>query len=301
MSTIRNGSGRVSLDELKVIKLYRAFCTVAELALDRGFTIKKPEILRPKNEDASFVIDYPTFRKAFVAVETVSAPGGSEIPSTASSAPNAVAAAHTTCVEKVDREALRFQCKTRAVSSTASTSHAEVDEAEVAVKKSGKKEKRSDDARDKGGFMVFFQHEDSLTIASILHMRTKAIKKLGMGAHMLIVAQNRVQAALRKEAEELASRIDETTGERIMSIQLMEEDELVYNPTRHETVPKHIPLTPQEAEAMLKEKALQAAQLPRILKDDPIVQYYGLERGRVVRIERNSEQSGSYEMFRVVT
>lgn len=294
-----SGGGRLSLDELKIIKLYRVFCTVAELALDRGFTIKKPEMLRPKNDDPGFVVDYPTFRKAFVTVETVTAPGGGEIPSAAA----ASEPSSTHIAEKVDREALRFQCKPRAASSTAVLSEVQVESAESKGKKKDKKSSRHEDGEphEKGGFMVFFQIEDTLNMGSILSMRSKAIKKLGMGAQMLVVAQSRIPAALRKEAEELASRIDETTGERIMSIQLMEEDDLVYNPTRHETVPKHIPLTLQEAEAMMKTMALQAAQLPRIVKDDPIVQYYGLERGRVLRIERNSEHSGPYEMFRVVT
>ncbi|GAU42946.1 hypothetical protein TSUD_142830 [Trifolium subterraneum] len=117
------------------------------------------------------------------------------------------------------------------------------------------------------------------------------------------------------------------------------EADLIVNITRHERVPEHQVLTNAEKKALLKrfsipaiclswnllklmtrpEKppgtgailicsaahltatgSLRAATLPRILINDPIARYYGLNRGQVVRIIRPSETAGRYITYRFV-
>lgn len=268
-----------SHDELRIIKLYRVFCTIASMAVDRGFTIKKPEIMRNINDNPEYVIDFPTFRKLFVTTEACDAPGGGE---------NVAGVATATLVEKANREAMRFQCKPRKIDTPGASSSTAVD-------------KTDDGQTDKGGLMVFFSPEEHITANGVLHIRAKAVKKMGTGSAVVIVCQNKVFPSVRREIEELSGRLDETTGERLLSIQLVEEDDFTFNPTRHDTVPKHRPLQQAEAEAFLKSRSLQAAQLPRIRKEDPISQYFGLERGQIVCIDRPCDYSDSYEMYRVVT
>ena len=83
-------------------------------------------------------------------------------------------------------------------------------------------------------------------------------------------------------------------------IELFHEGELMFNVTKHELVPKHIPLSVEEKKEMLRTFKLRDAQLPRISATDPISRYFGLSRGMVFKIVRPSETAGEYVTYRLV-
>lgn len=91
------------------------------------------------------------------------------------------------------------------------------------------------------------------------------------------------------------------SAKRVMKIEEFHESELVVNITHHDRVPKHIPLTAKEKKKLLLRYTMKDTQLlPRILITDPVAKYFGLNKGDIVMIIRESETIGRYTTYRVV-
>lgn len=82
-------------------------------------------------------------------------------------------------------------------------------------------------------------------------------------------------------------------------LEAFEEKDLIVNITEHELVPKHIILSNEDKEQLLKKYKLTQNQLPKILLGDPISKYLGLKRYQVVKIVRPSETAGKYITYRI--
>lgn len=77
--------------------------------------------------------------------------------------------------------------------------------------------------------------------------------------------------------------------------------EFIIDPVNHFLTPKHVPLSTEEKEIFLKEYNIKPRDIPRIEKIDPIVRYYNLQVGDVVKIIRPSIASGESVAYRIVT
>lgn len=78
-------------------------------------------------------------------------------------------------------------------------------------------------------------------------------------------------------------------------------DKLLVNITKHKLVPKHELIEPCEVERILKKFSIASKnQLPVILKEDPISQYFGYPTGAVCKVTRTSATAGEYVSYRYV-
>ncbi|WP_304124094.1 DNA-directed RNA polymerase subunit H [Methanosphaera cuniculi] len=69
---------------------------------------------------------------------------------------------------------------------------------------------------------------------------------------------------------------------------------------KHDLVPEHTILTPEEADAVLEELDVRIDQIPKILPTDPVVKAIDAKLGDVLKITRKSMTAGVFTSYRVV-
>jgi DNA-directed RNA polymerase subunit H len=79
-----------------------------------------------------------------------------------------------------------------------------------------------------------------------------------------------------------------------------EEKEPSYDVFKHELVPKHVLLGPDEAKQVLEQYHIKAFQLPYIKSTDPAVRKIGAKPGDIVRVIRTSQTAGESDFYRYV-
>ena len=113
--------------------------------------------------------------------------------------------------------------------------------------------------------------------------------QLAQGGDLIIVTRNKPNSALQK------------ISRTFKGMQIFWVKNLVVNITKHSLNPKFIPLQEEEVEALLKKYKLTSRfQLPVMLKDDPVSQYFGFKSGTVCQVVRKSVSSGEHNSYRCV-
>ncbi|KAG2175101.1 hypothetical protein INT44_007579 [Umbelopsis vinacea] len=145
---------------------------------------------------------------------------------------------------------------------------------------------KKDDPADQ--LLVFFPKDKSVGVKPIRkyveRMLTQNIPK------GIIIFQQTMTSSANKVIQGMSAKYH---------LESFQEAELLVNITQHVLVPIHIVLSQEEKLALLKRYRLKETQLPRIQQTDPVARYYGLKRGQVVKIMRNSETSGRYVSYRL--
>ena len=146
-------------------------------------------------------------------------------------------------------------------------------------------------ARDKAGGLVLF-----LCIPTSTNVRTKhisAFQKIlaNAGAKRgIVIARGRYVKDARIRARK--------PGE--VKIELIPKEFPTFNIFKHELVPEHRILSPEEAEEVLKRYKVEPHQLPWIRATDPAVIAIGAEPGDIIEIKRKSETAGEAIFYRYV-
>ena len=140
---------------------------------------------------------------------------------------------------------------------------------------------------DSSRMMVFFNAEEKLgtkqTESLVDTMKEKGVRR------GIVVCHGEITKAVFTSASRAG-----------VELEFFRESELITNITKHQLVPTHVVLSPEEKKALLDKYHLKDVQLPRILRDDAVARYYGLKHGDVVKIIRKSETAGRYVTYRIV-
>ena len=91
-----------------------------------------------------------------------------------------------------------------------------------------------------------------------------------------------------------------TTLMNVPNTEVFIEPFLMINLVEHIDSPKYEVLSDKEIEELQQSYMLQKKEIPKILTSDPVVSYFNLKRGQVIRIIRPSEQSGFAVAYRIV-
>lgn len=96
------------------------------------------------------------------------------------------------------------------------------------------------------------------------------------------------------------ARYDKILQKKGGTLQYFHLKNLLFNPTKHQLVPKHTKLTPEEVTEVMDKYLIKGKiQMPYILHNDVIAKWLGLKQGDVVKIERLNENSGVSYYYRV--
>lgn len=85
-----------------------------------------------------------------------------------------------------------------------------------------------------------------------------------------------------------------------LNVQVFSENELSFNITKHELVPKHELLSTKDRNDLVRKYRASLRNFPLMLSSDPVARYYGALPGTMFKITRKSPTAGEYVLYRVV-
>lgn len=286
-----------SIEEFKVIRLFRAYNTCIQMCLDRGYRICRPSAVAnalSSSNGNKREIDYELFLSEFVI-----RPGATVAPRDKKRA-KTDRADGSDSEEEEDRDAWQLARARAAATASAQWMALRYRMTLVCARPaavSGAEETPAARKARRNALLVFFSDTPTLQVKEVRELRDIALQR---AASAMVIVSAKIPSLALREMKELSGRLDLGSGQEMLLLQGFEEDALSVNVAEHATSSTHVAMTPEETQAFLTERKLNISQLPRIMESDPIVRYLGLQRGQVVRIVRQSENSGPYDMYRQV-
>jgi DNA-directed RNA polymerase I, II, and III subunit RPABC1 len=142
----------------------------------------------------------------------------------------------------------------------------------------------------KMAYVVFILDSKSFSKKDLVALKATIDEKYPKNEMTVIIVQDKQTPQIAKELQN-----DEYKLYEIFSMK-----NLMFNITHHEIVPKHILLTQEEADQILKQYQTTRAQLPKLLTTDPVAKYYGMKAGDVCKIIRQSPMTGESYYYRIL-
>lgn len=123
--------------------------------------------------------------------------------------------------------------------------------------------------------------------------RKETVLTVAIQPYIALIQEHIPDLAILIGAARLSKQADRFITDNLIRFrtrrQFFHELELAYNPTYHVDVPRHELLSPEEAQAKLREMKTSAAYIPLMKSNDPIAKYYGWIAGNLIRIHRDDQ------------
>lgn len=119
---------------------------------------------------------------------------------------------------------------------------------------------------------------DLITILDMIETKKSTLKRY------IIISENNASSDLRKQIANIESRNMYGMIANSIRIEVFIYDSLSFNPSRHVLVPKHVILSDEEKEILLKQ--IRVEDLPIIDEGEVMCRYLGAERDQIIKIYR---------------
>ncbi len=134
--------------------------------------------------------------------------------------------------------------------------------------------------------LIIFFPEDIKVGVNIIRDYIKDMEKDGIKNAIIIVKEIPTTFFQKK--------INETQG-----IEYFIEKDLIFNILEHELVPKHVLISQEEKIELFLKYGMKEKELQRISKDDPVSKRFGVKKGDIFKIIRNTN-NGEEIAYRIV-
>ena len=138
--------------------------------------------------------------------------------------------------------------------------------------------------------------DGSIVMIKIIHQKVQGIAKIpAVKDYLTSYKYNHKIFVFDSISEKAKSTLSENPHTEVFN-----EPFLMINLVDHIDSPKYEVLTEDEAKEVLDSYIFKKKEIPKILTSDPVVDYFNLKRGDIIRVIRPSEQSGKNVAYRIV-
>lgn len=142
----------------------------------------------------------------------------------------------------------------------------------------------------KMAYVAFILDSKSFTKKDLVALKATMDEKYPTNQMTVIIVQDKQTPQITKEL----------LNDEYKSYEIFSMKNLMFNITHHEIVPRHILLTQEESDLVLKQYQTTRSQLPKLLTTDPVAKYYGMKAGDICKIIRQSPMTGESYYYRIL-
>lgn len=151
---------------------------------------------------------------------------------------------------------------------------------------------------------IFVNNENKSPIYIHFHNENKSLAKSDLKSLVESIIEkynnHEIKIIILLKERGNGSIFKELNKEEYKHVEIFMNKNMIFNITHHQLVPKHSLLSSEEEEEILEKYNTTKNKLPKIIRTDPIVQYYGMKPDQICKIIRKSPEVGESVYYRLV-